>query len=159
MAQWVKNPTATAQVTMVVCIQSLASCNGLKDPALPQLWPGKLPYAMGVAIKKKKFLLLVFRKIHPLLCSFSLTCRLYKGRNLSILFVSKFLSAISWFIVLLSKWVGFKEKFYMLNFFTDSIKYKLWHLWGKFPLSYPLTSSIPSLHSQVIFCFVLFWSF
>ena len=47
-------------------VQSPAQCSGLKDPLLLQLWcglqlrlrfspwPQELPYAMGVAIKKKK---------------------------------------------------------------------------------------------------------
>lgn len=36
MAQWVKNLTAVAQVTVEAWIPSLAWHNGLKDPALPQ---------------------------------------------------------------------------------------------------------------------------
>ena len=35
--QQVKNPTAAAQVTTEEWVQSLAQCNGLKDPALLQL--------------------------------------------------------------------------------------------------------------------------
>ena len=38
MAQWVKNPTAAAQVTVKVQVQFLAQHGGLKDPVLPQLW-------------------------------------------------------------------------------------------------------------------------
>ena len=35
MAQWVKNPTAVAQVTAEAQVQSPAPHSGLKDPALP----------------------------------------------------------------------------------------------------------------------------
>ena len=38
MAQWVRNLTAEAQVTVELWVQSLAWCSGLKDPALPRLW-------------------------------------------------------------------------------------------------------------------------
>lgn len=38
MAQWLKNPTALAGVSMEVRVQFLARCNGLKDLALPQFW-------------------------------------------------------------------------------------------------------------------------
>ena len=38
MSQWVKNPTAAAQVAVEVWVQSLAQGSGLKDPALPQLY-------------------------------------------------------------------------------------------------------------------------
>ena len=38
MAQWVKNPTAVAQVAAGAQDPSLAQCSGLKNPALPQLW-------------------------------------------------------------------------------------------------------------------------
>ena len=38
MAQWVKNLTAVAWVTVEVQVQSPAHCSGLKDLALPQLW-------------------------------------------------------------------------------------------------------------------------
>ena len=34
MAQWVKNLTAATWVAVEVWVQSLAQCNGLKDPAL-----------------------------------------------------------------------------------------------------------------------------
>ena len=37
MAQWVKNPTAGACVTVEVWVQFLAWSSGLKDLALPQL--------------------------------------------------------------------------------------------------------------------------
>ena len=35
MAQWIKNPTGGAQITVKVWIQSLAQHSELKDPALP----------------------------------------------------------------------------------------------------------------------------
>ena len=38
MAQWVKNPTAEAQVIAEVWVQSPTWSSGLKDLALPQLW-------------------------------------------------------------------------------------------------------------------------
>ena len=38
MVQWVKNPTAAAQVTAEVWVPSPAWQSGLKDPASPQLW-------------------------------------------------------------------------------------------------------------------------
>ena len=38
MVQWVKNPTAAAWVAEEAWVQPLAQCNGLKNPALPQLW-------------------------------------------------------------------------------------------------------------------------
>ena len=37
MAQWLKNPTTMAQVTVEVGVQSLVQCNGLRDQVLPQL--------------------------------------------------------------------------------------------------------------------------
>ena len=37
MVHWVKNLTAAAQVAVEVWVQSLALCNGLKDPALLQV--------------------------------------------------------------------------------------------------------------------------
>ena len=58
MVQWVKNPTAAAQVAVEVLVQSPAQHNGLKDSARPQLqfrfnpWPQELPCAMGAAIEK-----------------------------------------------------------------------------------------------------------
>ena len=36
--QWVKNPTAVAQVAMEVQVHSSAQHSRLKDPALLQLW-------------------------------------------------------------------------------------------------------------------------
>ena len=54
MAQWVKNPTAVAQVAMEVWVQSLARCSGLRNPELPQLQLKFSPYAAGAAIKFKK---------------------------------------------------------------------------------------------------------
>ena len=39
----------------------------------------------------------------------------------------------------------------MLNLFTDSFEYKLRHLWGKFPLSCPLTNSILFLYTTKLF--------
>ena len=50
MVQWVKNPTAVAQVTAEVRVWSSVRCSGLKDPALPQrghrsqLWLGFSPW-------------------------------------------------------------------------------------------------------------------
>ena len=38
MVQWVKNPTAEAQVTAEVQVRSLAQSSGVKDLALLQLW-------------------------------------------------------------------------------------------------------------------------
>ena len=38
MVQWVKNLTPSARVTAEVWVQSQAQHNGLKDPALAQLW-------------------------------------------------------------------------------------------------------------------------
>ena len=35
MAQWVKNPTAAAWVSVEVRVGSPARCSGLKDPVLP----------------------------------------------------------------------------------------------------------------------------
>ena len=65
--QWVKNLTAAvqvataAQVATVMRVQSLAWRRGLKDPTLLQLHHSQsfslaqeLPYAAGMAIKKKK---------------------------------------------------------------------------------------------------------
>ena len=40
MVQWVKNPTAMAEVAVEVQVESLAWCSRLKDPVLPQLWLG-----------------------------------------------------------------------------------------------------------------------
>ena len=65
VAQWVKNLTARPQVFMEAQVWSLAWASGLKDMALRQMWyrctctqiqslAQELPYAMGVAIKKKK---------------------------------------------------------------------------------------------------------
>ena len=51
VAQWVRNPTAVAQVTAEARVQSLAWCSGLKDGALPQLqcslqlWLGFNPWS------------------------------------------------------------------------------------------------------------------
>ena len=44
MAQWVKNPTAVAQVTAEAWVRSLAQCSELKDPVLPQLQLGFFPW-------------------------------------------------------------------------------------------------------------------
>ena len=64
MAQWIKNPTAVAQVTAEVQVQSPAqrvkgssiATAMMQVTAMAQIqslaW--KLPYATGVAIKKKK---------------------------------------------------------------------------------------------------------
>ena len=63
MAQWVKNPTSVAQVTVEAQVQSLAQCSGLNDlvaaaraQAVAQIhflaW--ELLYAMGSAIKNKQ---------------------------------------------------------------------------------------------------------
>ena len=59
MAQWIKNPTAAAQVTAEVWVGSLAWHSGLKDTAwIPavawaQSLAQELPYAVGVAIQLK----------------------------------------------------------------------------------------------------------
>ena len=64
MAQWVKNPTAAAQVAVEVQVQSLAQHSELKDLALPQFcgscdsdsFPGpgtSIPW--GQPLKKKNF--------------------------------------------------------------------------------------------------------
>ena len=37
VAQWVKNPTAAAQVAVEVQVRTPAWCSGLKDLALPHL--------------------------------------------------------------------------------------------------------------------------
>ena len=37
VVQWVKNPTAVAQVSVEVVVQSPTHCSGLKDQALSQL--------------------------------------------------------------------------------------------------------------------------
>ena len=42
MAQWVKNPTAAAQVATEAWVQYLDQHSGLKDPVLPQLLPMQL---------------------------------------------------------------------------------------------------------------------
>ena len=63
MAQWVKNPTAAAWVTVKARVLSLAPLSGLKYLALPQLWrlieavaqirslAQELLYVTGVTIK------------------------------------------------------------------------------------------------------------
>ena len=38
MVQWIKNTTVVASVAVDICVQSLAQCSGLKDPALLHLW-------------------------------------------------------------------------------------------------------------------------
>ena len=59
VAQWVKNPTAAAQVTAEMQVPSQAQCNWLKDPILSQLrlrfspWLGNF-YMPGVQPLKKK---------------------------------------------------------------------------------------------------------
>ena len=40
VAQWIRNPTAVAQVTVEVQFLSLVQSSGLGDLALPQLWHG-----------------------------------------------------------------------------------------------------------------------
>ena len=63
--QWVKNPTAVAQITVEVQVQSLAQHSGLSIQhcfscdvgcSFAQIQPlaQELPYAMGVAKKKKE---------------------------------------------------------------------------------------------------------
>jgi len=66
VARWVKNPSAEAQVTLEAW--SPSRCSGLRDLMLLQLWcrsesirsgqvqslAWELPYAVGVATKKKK---------------------------------------------------------------------------------------------------------
>ena len=60
VVQWVKNPTAAAWVFSEAWVCTQACSSGLKDLALLQLWPGfspwlgEPPYAVSVAIKKKK---------------------------------------------------------------------------------------------------------
>ena len=54
MVHCVKNPTAVALVAARVQVRSPAWCSGLKDLVLGQFLAGELPYAFGVAIKKKK---------------------------------------------------------------------------------------------------------
>ena len=66
MTQWVKNPTAAAQVTAAVQVQLPAWHKGLKDPVLPWLqcrlqlwlkfspWPRKLHMLQVQTFKKKK---------------------------------------------------------------------------------------------------------
>lgn len=66
MTQWVKNPTAEAQV------QSPSQLSALKNLPLPQLAP-ELPYAVGVAIKNKikiKILDVDFQTLRTCLCGF-----------------------------------------------------------------------------------------
>ena len=65
VAQWVKNPTAMAQVTAEVQAQAPAQCSGLEDLALPQLqcrlqlwlrfhpWPGNFHMLQTWPLKKK----------------------------------------------------------------------------------------------------------
>ena len=60
MAQWVKNPTAVAQVSAEVWVLSPVRHSGLKGPSVaaaaaqipPLAW--QLPCVTGTAIKKKK---------------------------------------------------------------------------------------------------------
>ena len=62
VAQWVKNPTAVAPVTLETMVQSLAQHRGLKDLALLQLWLGFHPWPGNIhggtcgpkKIKRKK---------------------------------------------------------------------------------------------------------
>ena len=55
VVQWVKNPTAAAQVPVEVWVQSLAHFSGLKDTVTQTQFPAQqLPYAAGVAIRKKE---------------------------------------------------------------------------------------------------------
>ena len=54
MAQWVKSPTAAAQVIAEARVQSPARHSGLKCPVLKDSMAQELPCAPGVAIKKKK---------------------------------------------------------------------------------------------------------
>ena len=66
MAQWVKNPTAMAQVTVEVQIRSLAWRSGLEDPTLPWLlhrsqlglrfipWPGSFHILWVQPLKRKE---------------------------------------------------------------------------------------------------------
>ena len=56
MAQWVKNPTAAAGITMKARVQSPGQCSRLKNQAAAcvQSLAQEVPYAMDVAIKKKK---------------------------------------------------------------------------------------------------------
>ena len=44
MAQWVKTPTAAAQVAVEVWVRSLAWCSELKDPELLELQMGFSPW-------------------------------------------------------------------------------------------------------------------
>jgi len=59
VAQWVMNPTAVAQVAAEAQVRSLVGLSDLKDLASKQLqlgfnpWLGDLPYAAGLATKKK----------------------------------------------------------------------------------------------------------
>ena len=57
MAQWVKNPTAAAQVPVQVQVQYLACAVGSADgEAAPRIQPlaWELPYAAGMARRKRK---------------------------------------------------------------------------------------------------------
>ena len=66
MAQWVKNPTAVAQMTEEAEVQSPSQCSGIKDllllaavvyvvgTAWIQSLAQELPHATSTAIKKKK---------------------------------------------------------------------------------------------------------
>ena len=63
MVQWVKHLPAVVQVAEEAWVPSPAWCNGLKGSAWLQLWfiaaevrslAWELPYAVGVAIKKKR---------------------------------------------------------------------------------------------------------
>ena len=64
MVQWVKDSTAVVQVTVEAWVQFLVQHNGLKDPALLQLWAVVyvatnlilglgIPYAVGWPKEKK----------------------------------------------------------------------------------------------------------
>ena len=52
--QWVKNSTAAPHLAVKVQVGSPAQCSGLKDPTGVADAAQERPYALGVAIKRKK---------------------------------------------------------------------------------------------------------
>ena len=60
MGWWLKRLTAAAQDAVEVWVQSLAQCNGLKDPVLPQLWC-RLQLQLGFGPRPRTFHMLWVR--------------------------------------------------------------------------------------------------
>ena len=69
---WLHHPTAVAQVSAEVRVQTPDGLSGLKNPVLPQLWHSLqlqrkfshwLPYTVSAAIKKKKKILNTLQQV------------------------------------------------------------------------------------------------